>query len=309
MSRNRARRTAAAAVAGGALFALAACGGHDTTGSAENTSSTAAGGAGGTSSGGTVAHAVDALAVVQKRTDAVHSVRTDGTVTVGSTMSTSMKGPMDWAHGILGDVQVTYTGGQAVTALRQAGMPTTMEARYLPDAYYADMGRSFAQHTGGKEWIRYGYDDLSKFTGSSGAVLKDQLNNSSPVRTVGILLASPDVHKVGQETVRGVPATHYAGTIDAATFTRQSAPHVTAAQLASLRQQLAKAGVTTESFDLWVSKDDLPVEVYSRADTKNGVTQSRIFYSDYGVPVHVQAPPAAQTTDFTTLLHQTPASS
>ncbi|WP_335978289.1 hypothetical protein [Streptomyces sp. CA2R106] len=301
MSHTRVRRLVGAAAAAGALLVLtAACGGHDTAGAPRTATSTASGGS---SSHGDVAHAVDALATVQKRTDSVYSARTDTTTTMGSEVSMRVTGSMDWSNGMLADLQMTYTGGSSLATMQKAGM-ASMKIRYLPDAYYVDLGPAFAKKLGGKEWFRYDSDDLAKFSGASGAVAKDQLDEGNPTRTVDIVLASPDVRAVGQETVRGVPATHYRGTLDVATVTRQSTPHLTAAQFQAVRQQLTKAGITTETVDLWVSKDNLPVESASRATSKQGLLSTRVFYSDYGLKVHVAAPPASQTTDFSHLLDQ-----
>jgi hypothetical protein len=289
----------------GALLVLtAACGGHDTAGAPRTATSVTSTASGGSSFHGDAAHAVDALATVQKRTDSVYSARMDSTTTMGSEVSMRITGSMDWSHGMIADLRMTYTGGSSLATMQKAGM-ASMETRYLPDAYYVDLGPTFAKKFGGKEWFRYDSDYLAKTRGAAGAATKDEADEANPTRTVDIVLASPDVRTVGQETVRGVPATHYRGTLDVATATRQSAPHLTAAQFQAVRQQLTKAGVTTETVDLWVSKDNLPVKAASRAVTKQGLLSTTVFYSDYGLKVHVAAPPASQTTDFSHLLDPT----
>ncbi len=61
------------------------------------------------------------------------------------------------------------------------------------------------------------------------------MQNSSPNQSVKLLLASGDVKKVGDETVRGEKTTHYAGTVNVTDLAAKSS-HLTASQLADLEQ-------------------------------------------------------------------------
>ncbi|CAM5695274.1 hypothetical protein STENM223S_04519 [Streptomyces tendae] len=78
-----------------------------------------------------------------------------------------------------------------------------MEARYLPDAYYAEMGDEFAERVGGRHWIRYVYEDLEELGGDAGAGFADQMRKTTPNQAVKLLLTAGDVRKVGEETTRG----------------------------------------------------------------------------------------------------------
>jgi len=184
--------------------------------------------------------------------------------------------------------------------MRQTGS-TSMEARYLPDAYYAKMGEKFAQQAGGKHWIRYGYDDLAKLGGGSGAYLKDQMQNTTPNQSVKLLLASGDVKKVGDEQVRGESTTHYSGTVNVADLATKNS-NLTESQIAGLKKQLTQAGVTTETVDIWVNGDDLLVKKVEKGELKTGTMSSTAYYSDYGVKVSAEEPPAGDTADFKDLM-------
>ncbi len=75
---------------------------------------------------------------------------------------------------------------------------TAMEARYLPDAYYARMGDAFADRVGGRHWIKYVYADLEGLGDGAGAGFADQMRKTTPHEAaVKQLLASDDVRKVG----------------------------------------------------------------------------------------------------------------
>ncbi|MEU9140303.1 hypothetical protein AB0D33_30865 [Streptomyces sp. NPDC048404] len=243
---------------------------------------------------------VAALRSAEKSTDGADSARIESTTTLGTLMSMKSGGVMAWGDGFTGDMTITYTGGTMAETMRQMGSDS-MEARYLSDAYYAKMGDAFARQAGGKHWIRYGYDDLAKFGGGSGALLKDQMQNSSPNQSVKLLLASGDVKKVGEETVRGKRATHYAGTVNVSDLAARSS-HLTAGQLSDMKKQFTQAGITTEDVDIWVDTEDLLVKAVSKAAMATGTMSSTTYYSDYGVKVSAVAPPAGDTEDFKDIL-------
>ncbi|MFF1598017.1 hypothetical protein ACFVYV_11040 [Streptomyces mirabilis] len=243
---------------------------------------------------------IAALQSAEKSTDGADSARIESTTSLGTLMSMKSDGSMGWGGGLTGDMTITYTGGTMAEAMRKTGS-TSMQARYLSDAYYAKMGEPFAEHTGGKHWIRYAYDDLAKIAGGSGAFLKDQMQNSSPNQSVKLLLASGDVKKVGDETVRGEKTTHYAGTVNVSDLAAKSS-HLTASQLADLKKQFTQAGITTEDVDIWVNGKDLLVKAVSKGELSSGTMSSTTYYSDYGVKVAAVAPPASDTTDFKDLL-------
>ncbi|WP_371546774.1 hypothetical protein [Streptomyces sp. NBC_00554] len=243
---------------------------------------------------------ITALRSAEKSTDGADSARVESTTTMGTMMSMTADGALGWADGLTGNLTITYTGGTMADTMRQTGS-TTMQARYLPDAYYAKMGDAFAEQAGGKHWIRYAYDDLAELGGSSGAYLQDQMQNTTPNQSVKLLLASGDVKKVGEETVRGERTTHYSGTVDVADLATDNSS-LTESQLADLKKQLTQAGVTTETVDIWVNGDDLLVKKVEKGELTTGSMSSTAYYSDYGVKVSTQKPPASDTADFKELL-------
>jgi len=120
---------------------------------------------------------------------------------------------------------------------------------------------------------------------------------------VKALLAAEDVKKVGREDVRGVSATRYSGTVDVTDPTGRNSA-LDAEQLTALKEQLSAAGVTTQTVDIWVDKDDLLVKKSERGETAAGAFSTTVFSSDYGTGVSVEKPPAADTVDFKEILKQ-----
>ncbi|KDN76510.1 hypothetical protein DF19_17425 [Streptomyces olindensis] len=233
-----------------------------------------------------------ALRSAERATERAGSARVESTTTMGSLMSMTADGTLGWGDGITGTLTITYTGGTVADTVRRLGS-TSMEARYLPDAYYARMGEKFAEQTGGKNWIRYAYDDLGALAGGSGTHLGDRMRSSTPNQTLKLLLASEDVRKVGEETVRGRPATHWSGTVEAADVTDTA-----------LRKQLTEAGVTTETVDIWIDKRNLLVKKVEKARTATGPMTQTAHYGDYGVRVRAERPPLSDTGDFEDLMRK-----
>ncbi|MEU9897692.1 hypothetical protein ACIBCS_35410 [Streptomyces phaeochromogenes] len=306
MKSTAVRRATVSIAMAAALTGVAACSGSDSEGGS--------GGSSGESSGGgdkaagkakTQANPIAALRSVEKSTDKADSAKVESTTTMGTIMSMEADGALGWSDGLTGTLTITYTGGTMADQMRQLGT-TSMEARYLPDAYYAKMGDKFAEQSGGKHWIKYAYDDLADLAGGSGAYMKDQMQNTTPNQSVKLLLASGDVKKVGAEKVRGENTTHYSGTVDVADLAGESS-NLTADQLADMKRQLEQAGVTTETIDIWVNDEDLLVKKVEKGELATGSMSSTAFYSDYGVKVSTEEPPAGDTADFKDLMQTQPA--
>ncbi len=296
MKSTTVRRVGLSIAVATALASVAACGSSGSPGSS--------GGSGkddkALGKGATRVSPIAALRSAEQSTDKADSAKVESSTVMGSLMSMDAKGNLGWADGLTGTLTMTYTGGTLADTMRAAGS-TSMEARYLPDAYYARMGEKFAEQADGKHWIKYDYDDLAKLGGSSGAYLKDQIQNTTPNQSVKLLLASGDVTKVGTESVRGQQTTHYAGTVDVADLAAKNS-NLTASQLAAMRKQLTAVSVTTEHVDIWINAQDLLVKKTEKGQMSSGQYTQTAFYSDYGVKADATVPPASDTEDFTALL-------
>ncbi|MFM9369309.1 hypothetical protein [Streptomyces sp. Da 82-17] len=294
MKSSTVRRACVSIAAAAALTGVAACGGG----------SAGKGQAEGESEGGGALNPLAALRTVDDKTQDADSARVDGTTTMGAQGSMEMKGGLDWSDGVTGNLRMTFTDGPMADQMQQAG-DTTIDYRYLKNGYYANMGDKFAAASGGKHWIEYDYETLAEMGGAAGAALKNQMQSSTPNQTVKMLLASGDVKRVGEEKVRGVNATHYSGTVDVADLTAKNA-NMDEKAAADLRKQLQDAGMTTEKIDIWVNDQDLLVKKTEEAKMKNGEFSQTVYYSDYGVDVTAEQPPADDTVNVKDLMKQQP---
>ncbi|ARP70638.1 hypothetical protein LK07_13545 [Streptomyces pluripotens] len=295
MKSTTARRVALSIAVATALSGVAACGSSDT-------GKTGKTGKDDKAAGKSVIHVspIAALRSAEQSTNKADSAKVRTTMSIGDVMTVTAKGAVNWSHGLKGNLTMSYTGGQMAEAMKKLGT-STMEARYLSDAAYVRMGDTTARQMGGKHWVKYAYDDLAKLGGASGSYMKDQLQNATPNQSVRMLLASHDLKKVGEETVTGVRTTHYSGTVNLADLAGKTS-NLSADQLAALKQQLSQAGVTTDTVDIWINDQNLLIKKAEKADTPKGAMTNTTYYSDYGVKVTTQAPPANDTKDFTDLL-------
>ncbi|WP_432029058.1 hypothetical protein [Streptomyces sp. 1222.5] len=287
MKSTTARRMGLSIAVGAALTGVAACG--------SSSADKAAGG------GAIHVSPIAALRSVEKSTDKADSAKVRSTTSMGDIMSMTANGALTWGDGLKGNLTITYTGGQLAEMMKKAGS-ASMEARYLPDAYYAHMSDAYAQQAGGgKHWLKYSYDDLAKLGGASGSYMKDQIQTATPNQSVKMLLASGDVKKVGEEKVDGAHTVHYSGTVDVADLADRTS-NLDKDQLAALKKQLSQAGVTTDTVDIWINDQNLLVKKTEKAAMANGTMTNTTFYTDYGVKVTAEAPPAGDTRDFKDML-------
>ncbi|WP_406228037.1 hypothetical protein [Streptomyces anthocyanicus] len=280
MTGTTARRTVVSVAVSAALACVTACtgpggsddAGHSTgpTGSARPSASASASSRAPALTG----PSADALRKVERATGRAGSARVESTTVMGRELSLEAAGALGWDDGLTGTLTITYTGGTTAETMRRLGT-TAMEARYLPDAYYARMGDEFAERVGGRHWIKYVYEDLEDLGGGAGAGFADQMRNTTPNQAVKLLLSAQDVRRVGEETTRGRRTTHWSGTM---------------------------GGATAQTVDIWVDDRDLLVKKVERGRTETGELTQTAYYSDYGVRVLAERPPAADTADFKELL-------
>ncbi|MBH5335433.1 hypothetical protein IHE55_11735 [Streptomyces pactum] len=241
--------------------------------------------------------ALAALKLASQRTDEQDSAKVEGSTVIGEARTT-MSGEMDWSTGgIRARMDVTQSGG-AVQGSPMDGK--AMPALYTADAMYMNLGDQFAAtpQASGAHWVKYDYDVLAQKAGPAGAFLKDTMQNNNPARSVQLVLATGEVKAVGEETVKGVKATRYSGTVKVADLAKLQSKDLTAEELSSLQKQLEQSGTKTETIDLWIDENNLLVKKREYGENNNGKFDSTVFYTDYGVDVSVEEPPASDTVNF-----------
>ncbi|NUR02957.1 MAG: hypothetical protein HOY79_42510 [Streptomyces sp.] len=206
------------------------------------------------------------------------------------------KGVLDWSKGIQGDLTITFTSGEMAENLAESDMPGTMRILYLPGNFYMNVGDgAAAKELSGKHWVGYSLKDMAKYSGNSTASLMKQLEDTTPSKSVDALLAMPVTRNLGPAVINGVQTTHFQALVSLDNLDATAGRQLTAAEKARVRANFSKAGITSETIDLFVTKDDLPIQESLVKETAAGQMKTITTYSDYGVAVHPKAPPAYDT--------------
>ncbi len=193
--------------------------------------------------------------------------------------------------------------GDGKTGELQVSMPVIgdIEERVVDGVIYMNLG-SFPGAAGeldGKQWVKLDPEQLKQQNGALGD-LAGQAESNSPKQGLEYLQGlSGDVQDLGQDDVGGRPATHYRASID---YTKllDKLPDANA----ETRDALAELG--TVPADVWIDDQDRVVKIHMTMDAGAfgagaGSAEVTMELTDFGVPVDVQAPPADQTVDFSSL--------
>ncbi|WP_422740301.1 hypothetical protein ACN263_14355 [Micromonospora sp. WMMD729] len=164
--------------------------------------------------------------------------------------------------------------------------------RLIGTAFYVEVPAKDRANMGGKRWLKM---DMGSIGQQAGMDFSKQFEDIDPTKQVKTLLASEGVTVVGEETVNGAKTVHYTVTTPVATQLAQ----VDAKLRAGVEKQFAAAGVKEVKIDLWVDEQYRP----RRAGTNMGAMGDVLVdYTDYGKPVSIETPSAAETTDFAEML-------
>ena len=163
------------------------------------------------------------------------------------------------------------------------------------------------QMPGGKAWVRMDLEALAEGSGMDMGSLM-QSGGSDPAQMLEWLRGvSGDVEVVGEEEVRGVPATHYKGTMDFNKIAEQAPEELRETMKASVDAMVEAVGVSEMPFDVWIDGEGRAVRFSQNYEFTKGATAGAsmsvvIEYFDFGAPVEIEIPPADETMDFSELM-------
>jgi hypothetical protein len=158
---------------------------------------------------------------------------------------------------------------------------------------YVKLPRSQRALLKGKRWAAI---DLARAAKSSNADISQLSGSLNPANQLDQLRAVGKVERIGTETVRGTPTTHYHAVVDLEKALRLK-PRKARARLRQSIHQLEKLTKSKKlPIDAWIDSQKRLRRM--TADFAH-VGSMRMDLYDYGTNLHVAAPPAAQTTDIT----------
>jgi hypothetical protein len=145
----------------------------------------------------------------------------------------------------------------------------------------------------GRNWMK---TDLGGDGTATGRIAR-QLDGMDPAKQLKNLLAGGRTTVVGEDAVAGVKTVHYTSSTPVAAYLKQ----VDAKARPELERLLA--GAKAVRTDLWVDEQYLIRRSRSVLGATDAATDLTVDYTDYGKPVTVVAPPAAETVDFAELMN------
>jgi hypothetical protein len=223
------------------------------------------------------------------------------------TMQMQMSGPQGafnaHAHGVMNFSKPRQAEIDMVMNVPNMATPISMTERMVGTTIYMRMPFLNAADPKIKPWVKLDLAAMGKAAGLNlGALINSSTND--PASMMAYLRgASGKVQNLGQETVGGVNTTHYRATVEYSKMVAEM-KNTDPAAASALQQAMDKTGMRSEPVDVWVDGSGLMRQ--ERLDVQIPSTSSRMTMvmdlSDFGVPVHVSAPPASQTTDLLKLL-------
>jgi hypothetical protein len=165
----------------------------------------------------------------------------------------------------------------------------------------------------GTEWVKM---DPSKMDPAAAAQFGGfgAAGTTDPSAFVGLFAGVFDVKASGEQELKGVPTTHYVGTIDLKRVLKGFADVVGKDVDAATKEQLKTAVSQFESlgiqekipFEIWIDTEGLPRRQRITMDfgklvpgAEEASMEMTVDFSDFGKPVHIQIPDPSEVTDMT----------
>lgn len=288
----RARATLVLCLAAGAL-ALAGCGGGGGGGEAVAT-------------GGEGASAV--LAAAAESATEAGSSRVSFTITTQvpqqeAPVTLRGEGEFDYVNQV---GTLTYDLGELFSAAGVEGSDEPAEVIVDGTTFYMRFPLLSGLIPGGKPWLKFDLQTLGAEQGLDLGQLQ-QLNQGDPSQILGYLRGAGTVEEVGTETINGVETTHYRAVVDldrVADVAPAELQEQVREQIELLKEQ---TGQTELPIEVWVDADGLPRRIVYTFDLSLGDPESStstvltMDFSDYGLDVTVEPPPATEVTDISEL--------
>jgi hypothetical protein len=164
----------------------------------------------------------------------------------------------------------------------------------------------------GTEWVKM---DPSKMDPAAAAQFGGfGAGTTDPSAFVGLFAGVFDVKVSGEEELKGIPTTHYVGTIDLkkvikgfAEVVGKDADAATKKQLKAAVRQFESLGIDEKiPFEIWIDAEGLPRRQRITMDfgklvpgAEEASLEMTVDFSDFGKPVDIQIPDPSEVTDMT----------
>lgn len=136
----------------------------------------------------------------------------------------------------------------------------------------------------GKPWVLVSENSANPVISQMASTMHETMNNAS-IATYGYFAqAASDMTKVGNESVNGVPTTHYSTELDLNKLP-EDFPN---------RSMMQSAGVNRIPVEMWVDAQHRPIKVETSATVQGQSVHADFLITGYNKPVTITPPPAAK---------------
>ena len=141
----------------------------------------------------------------------------------------------------------------------------------------------------GKKWLKLDFKGAGANSGGG---------SSSAAGLLASLRGVGDVKKVGTERIDGVDTDHFHANVD----TAKAVAKVKPGPLRDLAEKGMAMMGASYPVDVWIDKDGLPRRLGMKISTPRFALSETVDYSDFGISIHAEKPPADETASFSELL-------
>jgi hypothetical protein len=196
--------------------------------------------------------------------------------------------------------------------LEEFGAPAKWKVEAIQDGtrFYVSSPLFESALPAGKTWIS---GDIEKIGRQHGVDIGQvgAFGKSDPRDMLDLLRAvSGDLEQVGDDEIRGVSATHYRTTLDADELGAQLANTEAKGLADGFADTIRSAGLEEVPIDVWVDEDSLLRRLEMTIELEQLGSKAESSFSmdlfDYGEPVDVTPPPAAEVADVAELQKSKP---
>jgi len=195
-----------------------------------------------------------------------------------------------------GEGDLSMAADKAAMSMDMTTPEGTMSMVLLDNVFYLKLPQELEP---GKAWVKIDTKDDNPIAKALGGLTEQMSKNADPRATLEQFEKSGEITDTKEEELDGVQTTHYTVTVDV----EKLAANQEDPTMKSAMDQAIQGGLKDFPVDVWINEDDLPVRFVMDMPTPNPATgksesvKMQIDYTDWGKPVDITAPPAAEIAE------------
>lgn len=215
------------------------------------------------------------------------------------------------ASGMTATGSASYDGANSKFSIVTVTDGEKWEMRYVDTMMYSNRGEAQMKDLGATTpWIKIAPDRIDQYSTIFRSLISKALEPADPTRTLEQVAQAGKLVSSDQPQLDGRQVNHYVLDLDVQKSLDQFTGYLVSAKVHEQAANLLKGKNIHLPCELWVDKDQLPVQVKmdsaafaeavgAKLDPGDGLVTTR--YTNWGAPGTITAPPADQVTDMSEL--------